>query len=754
MLKVIVKLVLFTVFLIASVFQIKAQTEPFAVKIGNRAISSEELSQSYRKLVQSDSVNKNNQKDFLTNFVNFKLKIFAAERAGKDTTLAFREELNTYKKELALPFLTDKATIDKLVAEAYERMREEVNVSQILIKVPKNASPADTMAAYDQIKTLRMRIIRGETFEQIAKENSQDTQTAGKGGNLGYISSLKYTYAFENACYLTPKGEVSMPFRTDAGYHLVKVNDRRTNRGKVRLAYILISAGPKATEAEKEAAKKKIDEAYKYLKEGESFEGVCRVYSDDVNSKSRGGELKRWYFASDLEDALADVVFNLRNNGDYSAPVQTVLGWHIFRLIDKKAFMKFEEMASFIRQKVLADPNRSGIAKSTLVKRLKKENNFIEFESVRQEALDNFTKDRSGNEEFLAKTLFTINQKPSTVKEFYNYVLAEQKKYQRISGSVPLYSSKDWYNLFAENQNINYEEQNLEVKRPDFKDQIQEYREGILYLNVMEDNVIAKSLDSLNQYKYFKEHSGEYQYTNRILAKVITSDRKPTLEQAKLVLAKSPYPLNRRFPDVHFPKDDAGISEETKKALYELVVVMTKNIDYSVEISGHSDADEKSNISADRARNIVNYLINKGIQATRIIEKDEGNYKNASKTDKTKNQRVSVKFMSDSMEDVVKRFNAIKPGSLTAEEKFFKKGENEYTDEATWAIGQQSFDHKGRSVWIDVRKVEEARAKTFTEARGTVINDMQKNLEANWINQLRQQYPVQINEEEVRKIIN
>jgi peptidyl-prolyl cis-trans isomerase SurA len=146
--------------------------------------------------------------------------------------------------------------------------------------------------------------------------------------------------------------------------------------------------------------------------------------------------------------------------------------------------------------------------------------------------------------------------------------------------------------------------------------------------------------------------------------------------------------MNRRFPEIYFEKDKADFTPDAQKMLYELAVIMIKNRDYTVEITGNSDADEPENISAERARNIVNSLINKGISATRVIEKDDGKFKPASKNDHSKNMRVSIKFFSTSMDDVVKRFNTLKPNSLTAEERYFKRGENEFVDVANWAVGR------------------------------------------------------------------
>ena len=85
----------FTACFLFSSFAVNAQTEPYAIKIGNRIISPTELSQIYRKLLQSDSVKKDSNKEFLDNYINYKLMVYAAQRMGKDTSKAFREEIST-----------------------------------------------------------------------------------------------------------------------------------------------------------------------------------------------------------------------------------------------------------------------------------------------------------------------------------------------------------------------------------------------------------------------------------------------------------------------------------------------------------------------------------------------------------------------------------------------------------------------------------------------------------------------------------
>ncbi len=736
-----------------SIQAVNAQLDPYAIRIGNMTVSPNELSQTYRKLVQSDSVKKDKSKEFLENFINYKLTVYAAQRMGKDTTKAFREEINSYRKELATPYLVDKIILEKMVQDTYERMREEVRVAHIFIAVPNNASPADTMAAFDEIRTLRLRILKGEPFEQIAKNYSQDTKSAEKGGDMGFIAVLGNHYSFESVAYNLSKNDISFPIRTEKGYHLVKVLEKRSSRGRVKLSQILISAVP-TNPAEVANAKRKIDEVYAYLKKNEPFEGVCRIYSNDTKTKGNGGVMNKWFEAGTLiDEKMTEAVFSLKDKGDYTAPIQTALGWHIFRLVEKKPLMKFEELSPFIRQKIASDASRGMIIKGNLVKRLKKDNNFQEAISVKQEAFESFYKDRIGNEDYLGKTIFTINQSPSTVREFYSFVFKMQRQLAKI-GALNDKSEKDWYNLFVEDRILRYEESNLEIKYPEFRADVQDFKDGILQKDFLTDNVLEKSLDSLSQLRYFNQNAQNYQYTNRVLAKVISTDRRETMEQVRTVLIKAPYPMNRRFPDVYFEKDKSDFSTDTQKMLYDLIVILTKNRDYTLEITGNSDPEESESVSAQRARKIVNYLINKGISPTRIIEKDDGKYKPVSKTERSRNMRVGVKFFSNSMEDVVKRFNALKPGSLTAEERFFKKGDNEFLDSINWTVGESNYEIKGRQVWVNIQKLEEARPKTFREARGQVMKDYQNILFANWINQLKAKYPVVINQEEVKRILD
>ena len=98
--------------------------------------------------------------DYLNLYINFKLKVKEAIAMQLDTNPSFKSELAGYRRQLTVPYMSDKKVTEALMAEAYERMKSEVNGSHILINVGQNASPEDTLAAWNKIVDLRKRILK------------------------------------------------------------------------------------------------------------------------------------------------------------------------------------------------------------------------------------------------------------------------------------------------------------------------------------------------------------------------------------------------------------------------------------------------------------------------------------------------------------------------------------------------------------------------------------------------------------------
>jgi peptidyl-prolyl cis-trans isomerase SurA len=623
-----------------------------------------------------------------------------------------------------------------------------------LVKLPLTPTVADTVLAYQKIDNLRRRVLAGEVFEDLAKKFSEDDLSASKGGNLGYVTSLQTQYAFENSVYALEKGGVSGIVRTTAGYHLIKILDVRPNQGKIRLAHILVSVPVNAATNLQVDAKNRIEQVQKYLEKGdESFELICKNYSEDPYSKGRGGELRRWYYSSDLSEELQNKLFSIQRLGDYTEPIRTNLGWQIFKLLDKKPLLSYDEMAEYLRQKVITDPERSALIRASFMKRVKSENKVVILDAAEKIAIERFAQDRVGDEYYLKMPLLQVSNKSWTIKEFYQFIVAQQKKKVKEMGYLPSISERTWLEEFVDVHTLEEEEKNLEKKYPAFKDQMQEFFEGNLYSKIIDQEIFEKSLDSLRQQAYFQSHAAQFTMPARVKAKIIDADTPKILADALELLTKSPYPMNKRLPDINFVLGQSEMVEGANKIAQELFMLLAKNRDYVIELSGYHDASEVDTLSEARVNKLVAYLVKKGISPTRIIEKVEGTLKPISKSDKNKNARVAMRFFSQSMEDVVKRFNAIKPQSLEAREGYFVKGQEPLLDGIAWEVGKHTKEVNGRHVYIEIMQIEPERLKRFDESRSSIIRELQAQLERDWLTNLKQRFPVVLQTEELNRIM-
>ena len=723
------------------------------IQIGPKKIGSERFLADYRRLIESDSIRPENKDKFLADYIDYHYKILSAELDKIPESVGFQEEYQSFRKELASPYLIDNEKVNDFVKEAYARLKDEKKVAHILVKLPVNPTVGDTIVAFQKIQNIYKRLVSKEDFAVLAAKFSEDEATASKGGNLGYITSMQTQYAFENEVYALNIGSYSRPIRTKTGYHIIKLINQRPNQGKIRLAHILVSVAINASTNLQVEAKNKIDQVEAYLAKGESFEVVCKNFTEDPYSLGRGGELRRWYYSSDLSEELQDKLFSLQRLGDVSKSVRTNLGWQIFKLLDKKPVLTFDEMSEYLRQKVLTDPDRANLVRIAFMKRVRRENQMILDEANKKIAIERFSRDRVGDEAFLKFRLFSISDKSFTIQDFYSFIVSQQKRKLKEMGYLPTISESDWLEDFIDQNTLQLEEQQLEKKYPAFKEQMQEFLEGSLFSKITEKMIFEPSLDSLKQANFYKEHVSEFVLPNRVLAKLISADSPKTLTDALELLKVSPYPMNKRYPDINFKLNTSELTENASKLISELQLLMLKNKDYVLEVSGHIDASEADTLVTSRIEKIIKLVAKKGILSHRFIEKEEGKLSSVSKTDKAKNARVSFKFYSQSMDDVVKRFNSIKPKSLEAQETYFLNGENPFVDASGGQIGKRNIEDNGRFVYVEIIKSEPQRIKTFDETRSTIIRNLQVKLEKEWLANLKRNHPYQINQEELQKLM-
>jgi len=232
-----IRFILTIIAVISSFYTCPAQYDDKKVlmTVDGRDAEAGEFVRMYRKSI--DPSGTTDLEEYLDQFIAFKLKVAEAIENGYDTTLAFRDELSGYRSQLARSYLTDPDIRERLLEIAKERYPMEVNASHILVNCRPDASPDDTLLAWNKAFKARMRIMDGEDFISVAREISDDRSVGINGGNIGYFSVFQMIRPFEDAAFTLPAGSVSMPVRTTYGYHIIKVNDKRPSERKPQIPW-------------------------------------------------------------------------------------------------------------------------------------------------------------------------------------------------------------------------------------------------------------------------------------------------------------------------------------------------------------------------------------------------------------------------------------------------------------------------------------------------------------------------------------
>ncbi len=537
------RLIIF-VFLLTQSF-LFAQNKEVLFTIDNHPYYSDEFVRVYNKNL--DLVKDDSQKDldkYLELFLGYKLKVEKANKLGLQNSVTYQNELKSYRNQLSKNYINDSKVTNELVQEAYNRMTKEVRASHILILVDEGASPEDTLKAFNKIKDIKNRLNAGEDFVKVAQQFSEDPSVKENNGDLGYFSAFRMVYPFENAAFNTNVGEVSKPFRTRFGYHLVKVVDKRDNRGEVTVAHIMI-VKPSTPDAQLEAkAKQTIDDIYQKIQQGEGFESLANQFSEDKSSASKGGVLQRFGSGQLSSEEFENVAFSLQNKNDISKPFQSQFGWHIVKLIDKHPVLSLTDMKNELEEKVRKD-ERSLLITNSLAKKLRakypqtKDSKVLA--SVKKIITDDFysqTWETPLNLKDYNKTILTINKsKQVSAVAFLNFIHVQQKskiKTKPISKLVD-----ELFEKFIDEQVTTYYNENLENEFPEFKYVMDEYRDGLLLFDLMDREIWTKAkTDTLGLSNYFKQNIQNYQWKKRFDANIFSSTDKDVIAKAKKFLEK------------------------------------------------------------------------------------------------------------------------------------------------------------------------------------------------------------------------
>ncbi len=483
-------------------------------------------------LVQDDS--QKEVESYLELFINYKLKLAEARFLGYDKDPVYLRELRSYKNQLTQNYLTDSNVTDDLVLEAYDRTLNEIRVQHVLVRVKEFET--DTLQAYTEIQAFQERL-KNDTFESLKKEIHDGKSVFVE--DLGFFTAFKMAYNFETTAYNTKVGEISNPFRTKFGFHVLKVLEKRKSKGQVSVAHIMIANTQKDTTL---VTKDRIQELYRLLLQGEDFGNLAKQFSDDKSSSMRNGKLKPFKSGQINSISFENTAFSLKEKGDISEPIQTEFGWHILKLINKQPVDEFKKIKENLEDQVRKD-SRSQLVKVKMLDNLLTQYKLKGLNPDLALLKSNIIYNASNNSWELSDNFNDLRSILSIQKTSYSYrdfliFLNKNNKLINKNQATKLTLNKQ-YKLFLEQSIFQYHKDNLENENQDFANILNEYREGLLLFELMQDKIWegAKN-DSVGIKAFYNLNKEDYLWPDRVVGSVVRSSNLKNIKKVRKLWIK------------------------------------------------------------------------------------------------------------------------------------------------------------------------------------------------------------------------
>ena len=523
-----------------------AQESGTILTVGTEEVNAADFQHVFLKNNRDSVITEAALNEYMELFINFKLKVQAAETLGMDTIETFQRELAGYRTQLARPYLTNNDLLQDLVKQAWERQQEEVRARHILVSCSAEASVADTLKAYKRALAMRKRVENGEDFQKVAqsKGGSDDPSVRDNGGDLGWFSAFQMIYSFEDAAYNTPVGSLSEIVRTRYGYHVLEVTGRRDARGEIRTAHIMIRTKEGSSEDEAAQAESRIGQVYDLLQNGLPWEELAMKMSEDATTSGKGGELP-WFGTGKMVEEFENAAFGLKADEAISRPFQTSYGWHIVKRLEYRAPLDFEASKRELQKRVSRD-SRSELTRTSFLQNLKVEYGFtantaaltsVKRYAARQDSVFFPNHElKIGRSSDRTKTLVTLAGQTATVQDFADYLnKAKIRNLEKATGEV----IDEQFQIWSEKLMLDYEDTQLEAKHNDFRLLMEEYHDGILLFELTDEKVWSRAVkDTAGLETFHAAHRNDFMWGPRAEVTIFTCANDKVVKATKKAIKK------------------------------------------------------------------------------------------------------------------------------------------------------------------------------------------------------------------------
>jgi len=623
------------------------------ITYGSSTVSKDDFLRAYNKNKPVTADKEKAMRDYLDLYSNFKLKVKAAEELRIDTLQQISYDVANFRNQIIDNYLSDEKGVQRLESEAFERSLTDLHVIHFFVPAPAGITPADSAKAIAAITEISSKLSAGEKdYAALIKQLSEKYITA-RFSDIGFVTVFTLPYEYENIIYNTAVGKNSDPYKSKNGWHVFKVTEQRKNAGKWKVAQILFTYPPDASPEMKAATGRKADSVYNLIKNGMHFGTAVKNFTDDKLSFHSDGELAE-FTTGKYSYQFEKEVFNLKNDGDLTRPFQTQFGYHIVKRISHTPTVtdpNNETVKYEIRQRVMADP-RINIEKQKFVRAIVEQTKFRKNSQVKDADLYRYADSilRDASVENLSKYPISKKQIGSFTKsnltgaDWLMFVRDYKFNLEQYKGET----NAQLWDKFVSVSAVDYYKKHLEDYNPDFKFQMQEFKEGNMLFEIMERNVWNKAMnDTAGLLTLYNSNKAKYKWGKSADVLIFNCSTDAI--------------ANKLLSDLKAGKDWKKLAEESEAK----------------------------------------------------IQADSGRY------------------------EITQIMGAEYKGSPEA---------GTYSEITTGPDGSAAF--------VKFLRIYDAnQQRNFEEARGLVINDYQNELEQKWIATLRKKYPVKVNEQVFKTLI-
>lgn len=453
---------------------------------GNSAVSKDEFLRAYNKNKTAVTDKAMALREYLDLYIKFKLKVKAAKDMRIDTLSSLANDLQNFRAQIEEGYLNDESEVNQLIQEAFNRSQKDIHVAYLFFSSQEFKDSLSVVQHY-----------------KLSKSNWTD---------IGFITVFSLPYEFENVIYGLKPGEESKPFHAKNGYYIFKAVEERKAFGKIKAAQILIALPEGAKEEDKANAKRIADSAYKALLAGADFGEMAKSLSNDKMTYMSGGVMPEFgvgKYSPDFENKI----FALRKDGDITPPFETKFGYHIVKRISKTEVPQNNNDSNLyaIKQQVLID-SRIRSAKEKFLMQVLKKLNYKKNSAIKENDLWKLTDSFIVNKKLVFpglnanSILFSLNNKNIKVSDWFVFV-KDYKATTNIYGE----SDSELMKKFISKVALENYKKRLPDFNPEFKNQLEEFKDGNMLFEVMQRNVWDKaSNDSSGLKKYYDQHKTKY----------------------------------------------------------------------------------------------------------------------------------------------------------------------------------------------------------------------------------------------------